>query len=200
MDNENVCNVIQDTLNDVLIFCTNSSGGIKRNTLNQPHDIRHRYGRYMNSKCVQKCVDLIKTNLYADYMESGWGWSNDDKRKEIVEHNNHAILLEDNVQDIMGFVLFDFEKCETTRKPILYCSELHVSPYYVKLGYGSLLADIIEKIAYTTKQTKIVLTVFKSNMVAISFYIKRGYKTDVTDPFFHKKKCTYNILSKEIIK
>lgn len=64
--------------------------------------------------------------------------------------------------------------------PVLYLYEIHSNIKGV--GMGTRLMDLVEAIAKHYNMVKIVLTVFRQNKGAISFYQRRGYQRDCTCP------------------
>mmetsp|Transcript_31252 Transcript_31252/g.42329 ORF Transcript_31252/g.42329 Transcript_31252/m.42329 type:complete len:93 (-) Transcript_31252:59-337(-) len=56
---------------------------------------------------------------------------------------------------------------------------------------------VLERIAMQFGMKKVMLTVFKCNAVAMSFYVeKMGYQVDDTSPSCFGEDCSYEILSK----
>ena len=59
---------------------------------------------------------------------------------------------------------------------------MQVDALYCRHGQGSQLLRCLEDFAWRTSMRKVVLTVFKNNTDARTFYTKCGYSFDATSP------------------
>ena len=111
-------------------------------------------------------------------------------------------------KEVIGFANFRYEEDEDSpnnkHSPITYLYELQISPSHTSLGLGQTLMTILELLSFKLKMTKVVLTVFKCNIGAMKFYLKKlkGYEIDECSPsnFEGEENASadYEILSKSI--
>ncbi|TNY21068.1 hypothetical protein DMC30DRAFT_395889, partial [Rhodotorula diobovata] len=88
----------------------------------------------------------------------------------------------------------DDELCD-----VAYCYELQVEAAHQGSGAGRVLMDALERLARASKMDKAMLTVFKANQQALTFYEKIGYGEDEIDPGrFGVEDVAYKILSKNV--
>ena len=77
---------------------------------------------------------------------------------------------------------------------VLYLYEIQLVTLACRIGLGTKLMKLVEKMASKTRMSKVVLTVLVGNTVAIEFYRKLGYTNNEKMP----GKCSYRILSKNV--
>ena len=144
---------------------------------------------------LQECLDLFERNMSQLYINSSWGLNMNDKKDELCHNKARFLLLLDNEsKQLLGFVHFRFEYDdeESPSCAVLYVYEIQIEFSFRRCGLGKKLMEIIRKIAQNDAMSKILLTVFKSNEAAMSFYTKKmGFKVDETSP----NHADYEILS-----
>lgn len=145
----------------------------------------------------QWAFKLVERNLRQFYETSGWGWNGDEKLKEMDDESAYYLILqkESGDKDWIGFSHFRFDM--DNNLPVLYCYELQVEQTYQGKGFGSIMVDMLFKIAQLTKMQKIVVTVFNHNPLSLKFFRKNNFRKDVTCPA-KNEKADYVILSKII--
>ncbi|KAJ3104103.1 hypothetical protein HDU97_009552 [Phlyctochytrium planicorne] len=83
----------------------------------------------------------------------------------------------------VGFMYFQFLAEESYDEentandgeaPAIYCLELQIVPNWQSRGLGTILMKALEKLGAHFEMSKSMLTVFKSNEQALTFYKKHG--------------------------
>lgn len=116
-----------------------------------------------------------------------------------VEETTHDL---DDGCTVLGFAHFRYEYDDSDRPkhPVTYLYELQVHPNAQKFGMGKKLMTIVELISLELKMEKVMLTVFRANVVAMGFYARRKYNVDESSPSNftgdENESCEYEILSK----
>ncbi|KAG8200211.1 hypothetical protein JTE90_024990 [Oedothorax gibbosus] len=147
---------------------------------------------------MYELFSLLKANMELLYENTDWGWKDDAKLNELTHKDARFLIVRDTNQKIVGFSHFRFDVEQNL--PILYCYELQIDDAYQRKGIGRHMMNILSLLAYEYKFVKIVLTVFKNNLVGINFYMNSlMFKKDSTCPFAEEGKC-YMILRKSIDK
>ncbi|GAA5962112.1 hypothetical protein JCM3765_005526 [Sporobolomyces pararoseus] len=154
--------------------------------------------------------ELFESNMKSLYQQSEDGWDPADKRKELFHVESRFCVLRSNDLSIesdgqknrlLGYTIFRFDTEETAgdeEADVVYCYELQVESNAHGQGVGRLLMDRLERIGKATKMDKTMLTVFKANGSATSFYEKIGFVVDEIDPSNYEEsdEVDYKILSK----
>jgi ribosomal protein S18 acetylase RimI-like enzyme len=175
--------------------------------------MKNRYAIHYKSKSdlggmsnvVTQCLNLIEETSKSDYVASEIGWSRVKKRKEMLLPDMRYIIFEDwffggMEIDVAGFVSFMITYEDGHE--VLYIYEIHFREKSRGFGWATMLMDIAEQIGWEVGVEKAMLTVFKANEKAISWYKKRGYDVDEYSPEPRKlrngtvKESKYLILSK----
>jgi ribosomal protein S18 acetylase RimI-like enzyme len=149
---------------------------------------------------LEECLSLFERNMGDMYRNSSWGLNMEEKANEL-KHANAKILLLTNPNDKLGgFVHFRFEydDDEQPTRGVLYLYEIQIEECYHRQGLGRKIMTLIEQIASNAELTAVVLTVFKANQSAISFYEKLKYSVDETDPCNYDGPADYKILSRNL--
>lgn len=159
--------------------------------------------------------NLFVFNVKDLYLQSSWGWDSKIKREELfAPESRHLVcyLVEKNLTcstgrhtelqtlntsdtDPCGFVHFRFEV--DCKRPVLYCYEIQLHSAVRCMKLGQHLLEILFKIASSTKMSHLLLTVFKFNTPAYTFFGKNGFKLDMTDLSKHGKFVDYSIMSRK---
>ncbi|EPZ36576.1 hypothetical protein O9G_001560 [Rozella allomycis CSF55] len=159
--------------------------------------IRIEFSDNPNEELKSWMINLIEENARGDYETSEEGWDRDKKLREIshpeakylyVYHSDNAILP-------IGFSHYrieDEERLKGGTRKVLYIYEIHFMAQYTGKGFGSTLMENLEQLGSQNGVSDLMLTVFKRNNYALSFYKKRGFIKDELSP----EDKSYMILSK----
>ncbi|ETN38600.1 uncharacterized protein HMPREF1541_06637 [Cyphellophora europaea CBS 101466] len=156
---------------------------------------------------LNACLDLVEQTSAEDYRNSETGWSRTKKRREMRLPDLRYILLFDRSQrdkdhqsPLIGFISFMITYEDGYE--VIYIYEIHFDPSSQGKGLGRRLMSVVETIGANIGVEKAMLTVFKSNERATSWYDRLGYSTDEFSPPARQlrggvmKEPTYVILSK----
>ncbi|KIK28487.1 hypothetical protein PISMIDRAFT_673495 [Pisolithus microcarpus 441] len=116
--------------------------------------------------------------MYTLYVNSSFGWAPRSKKQEMFDARSRFIIAyqEDtptlNPPNIVAYTMFRFDKEE--HQNVVYCYELQVSESARHCGLGKLLTQKLSDIGATWGMEKVMLTVFKANQSAFSFYSSVG--------------------------
>lgn len=163
--------------------------------------------RSLTATQLNACLDLIEQTSAADYRNSESGWSRSNKRREMKLPDMRYILLvnesgEGPLPQLVGFV--SFMVTYEDGYEVIYIYEIHFAPAWQGKGLGRLLLSMVETIGANVGVEKTMLTVFKANERAVTWYHKSGYSTDDFSPPARRlrngvvKEPTYAILSKPL--
>lgn len=83
-------------------------------------------------------------------------------------------------REVSGFL--SFMVTYEDGKEVVYCYEIHLSPTARGRGIGKLLMGRMESVGRAVGLEKAMLTVFKSNGIAVRFYERLGYGVDEYSP------------------
>lgn len=162
------------------------------------------------------CLRLFERNMADMYLDSSWGLDLDEKAAELRHETARFLIVEEadavagcgddtnsnNKRNVLAFSHFRFEPNDEDRptQQVLYVYEIQVSSQAQRSGLGKRLMNIMELIALKLDMKKIMLTVFKNNGAAMSFYLDRmKYEIDESSPSnFDGEVADYEILSKTI--
>jgi ribosomal protein S18 acetylase RimI-like enzyme len=151
---------------------------------------------------IKECLDLFERNMGELYKNSSWGLDMEEKSTELRHDKARFLLLLDDNEKLAGFVHFRFEydEEESPSCAVLYVYEIQIESIYRRCGIGKRLMGITERIARNESMLKVLLTVFKSNQEAMSFYTKKmGYNIDGTSPTKYGESVDYEILSSLVL-
>lgn len=141
-------------------------------------------------------LDLTKTNMQEIYNSAGveeWAWSDEGKRKQLASSKMRFLIARGPEKNISAFIAFRF--LLENASPVLYVYELQVCPEIAGKGLGSHLVNAAMHVCKTNAPgiKRFVLTCFRHNKGALSFYKKLGFKEEPHSP---SDKC-YCILGKQ---
>jgi len=127
-------------------------------------------------------------------------WSDTEKQAELKDNAARFIVVTNTTTSIpVAFVHFRF-LIEMCNKLALYCYEIQLDSSVQRKGLGKHLMQLLEVIAKLHKYDWIILTVFKINTNAITFYKNLGFKIDEISPSAcGESTAPYEILSVKII-
>ena len=165
---------------------------------------------FLRGDPLDDCLQLIEETSAEDYHRSEMKWVPAKKRNEMMLPDLRYILFYEEAsgeasngipyQALRGFVSFMITYEDGHE--VIYVYEIHLKPEWQGKGIGGLLMEAIEHIGQKVGVQKSMLTVFKSNELAIRFYNKLGYVEDEFSPRPRKlrngtvKESSYVILSK----
>lgn len=123
---------------------------------------------------------------------------------QTMPSNDISDNCNDETLDVLGFIHYRYEYDDDGQPnhPITYLYEIQIHETHQKFGLGSKLLSLLENMSCRLHMKKVMLTVFRDNVKAISFYNKRGYKVDKCSPSNYASKgeeanvYDYEILSK----
>jgi len=129
---------------------------------------------------------------YADTKSNRQHDDDDADDSAVIIENDGGKTNRECTTQVLGFVHFRYE-CnnnnddndninDDNNDPITYLYEIQIHPTVQKFGIGNKLLTILELLSQKLRLKKIILTVFKSNMSAMTFYIKRNYVVDESSP------------------
>ncbi|TYJ10905.1 hypothetical protein E1A91_A11G239800v1 [Gossypium mustelinum] len=131
------------------------------------------------SNCTKQQIQkLLKANMMGPY-GSEWAVEEKVKRREMVAPEARYIFVYWNANEMMdnaftpllGFLHFRFTLEEEI--PVLYLYELQLDSSVQGKGLGKFLMQLVELIAQENRMGAVVLTVQKSNSLAMKFYISK---------------------------
>ncbi|KAE8134302.1 GNAT family acetyltransferase Nat4 [Aspergillus pseudotamarii] len=146
----------------------------------------------------EACFRLIEETSSDAYKGSSWGWSPKKKMKEMRLPDMRYLILRrgpkttpENMEkgegstvsptgQFLGFT--SFMVTYEDGKEVVYCYEIHLSSEAQGQGLGSQLMIRLANIGRRIGLVKVMLTVFRSNDKAVSFYYKLGFTEDEFSP------------------
>ena len=155
---------------------------------------------------MQAIFDLTKTNMHAHYCRaaevdpSDWTWSDRKKMAELKDPEaRYLVARQEESGPIVAFAHFRFEI--EGLYTVLYVYELQIAESVQKKGLGKRFMQLLELIGVKQGMQWVMLTVFKGNNGAGSFYERLKYEIDEIDPSLSEEgamdvPAPYSILSK----
>jgi GNAT superfamily N-acetyltransferase len=141
--------------------------------------------------------DLLERNMKDMYQKADWGWNVANKRKELEEDAAWYLVArraEDGAPVAFSHFRFDMDFDDD----VLYCYEIQLEEALRGKGLGKFMMKVLELLMIKAGLFKIMLTVFKHNPKAVTFF-KDGlkYGTDTTCPVDTiQEQFDYEILSR----
>ncbi|XP_020712265.2 N-alpha-acetyltransferase 40 [Athalia rosae] len=151
----------------------------------------HRVGD-LSKETVSWILDLMERNMKKMYEQSSWGWDQVSKQTELLEPAAWYLIATCGGKPI-GFSHFRFDIDYGIE--VLYCYEIQLESSTRRKGLGRFMMQVLESMAFQARMQKVILTVFKHNPAAISFFHSLGYGLDSTTPDT-RENLHYIILSK----
>lgn len=169
----------------------------------------------MDDKTLDECFELVEISSQHDYEMSSKGWQPEHKRKEmrspdlkyiVVRGPQHACTPKNPKGPVLAFT--SMMPCFEDGQAVVYCYEIHISPWLQGDGLGRLLLGYQSIVAHNLGPpvSKVMLTVFLSNMDALGFYKRLGFKRDESAPETRELRGgktfvpDYTILSKAVVR
>ncbi|KAL5341274.1 GNAT family acetyltransferase Nat4 [Aspergillus crustosus] len=174
---------------------------------------------------IDSCLNLIELTSSAAYKASSGGWSLTEKRKEMKLPDMKYMILRREIENTVpdrvskanesgdsedhqeAGIFAGFLEYMVTYEDgyeVLYCYEIHLTPEVQGLGLGEELMGRFERMGQRIGLEKAMLTVFKSNGRAITFYERAGFAEDENSPRPRRlrngtvKEVDYTIMSKKL--
>ncbi|XP_060602682.1 N-alpha-acetyltransferase 40-like [Ruditapes philippinarum] len=154
----------------------------------------------MDDETKEFVFQLCKKNMQTLYEKCGvHGWKDREKREEMSEERALYLIVRNKDGEPVAFVHFRFDM--EYDEEVLYCYEIQLTEPLRRKGLGKFLMQILELLAYKTEMTKVMLTVFKANDSAVTFFMEAlKYEIDDISPDdgMYEEEARYWILSKPI--
>jgi len=125
-------------------------------------------------------VELTRNNVKDMYIESGWGWNDDEKSAELNSNKAQYLLVRNDKKELIAFSHFRFDMDYGSH--VLYCYEMQVEAAYQCKGIGAWIMGLLHDLAAVFRMEKVTLTVIRINPRAMKFYIDLGYHVDSSSP------------------
>lgn len=153
-------------------------------------------------KLRKQCLDLFERNMGDMYQQSDWGLNMAEKEEELSHENARFLIVSNETSgDLVAFAHFRFDvnDDDDPTEEVLYVYELQVDMCARRCGLGRHIMSILELVARNSQMKKSMLTVFKNNEAAITFYThKMKYIVDEISPSMYGEDADYEILSKRV--
>ena len=151
-------------------------------------EVRSYKGKELPQSFVEDAFALTKANMQHMYLDSLWGWSDEQKQGDLASDLARFFVAADGSGRLLGFIHYRFELIDhrlTHRmSTAAYVLELQVVDSARRGGLGSLLMQAVEEVAARTQMDSVMLCVFRYNHAAVSFYRdKMGYVVDESSAF-----------------
>lgn len=136
---------------------------------------------------MKACFNLIASTSSEDYKASSTGWSPAKKREEMRLPDLRYIILRRKTlgSDGSGGTVVGFLSFMLTYEDgyvVVYCYEVHLTEELQGKGIGKRLMEMMEEMGKRAGVAKAMLTSFKANGNAMTFYERRGYEEDEYSP------------------
>ena len=133
------------------------------------------------------------------YDANPWGWNAAVKRSELAHDNARFVLVRGGGGKIQAFAHFRFDPDDEVHasRAVLYVRELQVAQPFRSSGLGARIMNLLQRVAGQFELDCVMLTVFKSNARALSFYMEKlEYSIDAGDPVNFSRDVCYHVLSR----
>jgi ribosomal protein S18 acetylase RimI-like enzyme len=130
--------------------------------------------------------DLFEQNMTDLYRASSWGLNLSKKAKELKherarflvitkDSDNGTVSIPQSSAEIIAFSHFRYELDDEDQPkyPVLYVYELQVKQEFQRHGLGRKLMTLMELMAMKNSMSYVMLTVFKLNVTAMTFYLNK---------------------------
>ena len=125
---------------------------------------------------------LLETNMKDFYFQSDWGWNSSNKKDELFEDDAWYLIARDaESQEPVAFSHFRYDMDHDD--DVLYCYEIQTEKKIRRKGIGKFMMKVLELLMIKADLLKIMLTVFKHNQDATTFFKEiLKYEVDETCP------------------
>ncbi|CAN0207667.1 unnamed protein product [Discosporangium mesarthrocarpum] len=168
----------------------------------EPLELNLLHATDLDDRQVDDIYHILRNNMQSMYEEAGWGWEVAEKRAELTHPDARFLVARRADGKLAGFSSFRFmwdaeEEDEEDKVDVLYVYELQMAPWAKRRGLGRRIMQTLELLAGRRGMSKVMLTVFKLNGPAMSFYMeKMKYQVDTDSPSLWGRDEPYEILSK----
>uniref|UniRef100_A0A224XNP9 N-alpha-acetyltransferase 40 n=1 Tax=Panstrongylus lignarius TaxID=156445 RepID=A0A224XNP9_9HEMI len=146
----------------------------------------------LSEDIIQWLMLLMETNMKVMYNQCDWGWDEVKKKNEMTEDAAWYLIayMKDGHKPV-AFSHFRFDM--DFDDAVLYVYELQLDSDVQRKGLGKFMSQVLELIAFKNNMQKVMMTVFKHNPSALSFYRSMNYTLDETSPEdnFEAQYCYY---------
>lgn len=182
----NQANQLEDPMKDMVLFKK-----FERNGLNL--SISCHRAEQMDLETKNFAFDITRKNMKPmwdqkaaedeskGYEKSDWGWDDKSKKDEMFDGMARFLIARDAEGKPVAMSHFRFDmECDDE---VLYCYEIQLTEEVRRKGLGKFLMQVLELMAFKNNMSKVMLTCFKDNTTAQSFFKdKLKYTVDETSP------------------
>ncbi|GMT10681.1 hypothetical protein PFISCL1PPCAC_1978, partial [Pristionchus fissidentatus] len=148
----------------------------------------------LSDETFQWVFALFETNMRLMYEKSQWGWDPENKKNELQATTARYLVLKNDKGKEIAYCHFRIDMDH--EYAVIYCYEIQVEKEYQRKGLGSIIMNVLERLAVKLDMDKIMATVFKYNIRSLNFFRKIGFEEDETNPSYDERD--YLILSKPV--
>jgi len=132
------------------------------------------------------------------YEKSEWGWDDKTKKDEMFDGMARYLIARNQEGKPVAMALFRFDmECDDE---VLYCYEIQLSEEVRRKGLGKFLMQVLELMAFKNNMSKLMVTCFKDNAPAQSFFKEKlKYTVDETSPEESLAETMYDDIHYEIL-
>jgi GNAT superfamily N-acetyltransferase len=157
----------------------------KRNDLN----LRIEFSAKLSRNDANWAFDLTKSHMETIYENSGYGWDDEDKMRELTEQGARFLLVREfceghNNGRLVGFAHFRFTVQGEVMDmmagdPCLYLWDIQIERSAQGRGLGRHMITLLELIARKEKMSYISIPIQNSDTRSLEWILKvRGFKAD----------------------
>ncbi|ETV85892.1 hypothetical protein H257_02432 [Aphanomyces astaci] len=187
-------NAVPDFMVDFKAFDT-----FQTSAVDESARLRSLHAQQLTPSEQDQIERLFCDNMQKLYEDSTWGFDLAKKRVELFEDAARYIIVERTPGQVDAFLHFRF--VEDEGDAVVYVYEIQVGPGLQRQGLGKRLMQLLQLIGRKYRMKLILLTVFKTNVAAMTFYTETlGFDIDDTSPSAHGDMSeSYEILSKSLV-
>jgi GNAT superfamily N-acetyltransferase len=129
---------------------------------------------------------LSQDNMEEIYDASGYGWDDEDKKRELTEQGARFLLIKDNAtHELKGYIHFRFTVQgevldQMVGQPCLYVMDMHLVEDIQRKGLGKHLLVILELIARRQQMSRVTFPIYIGDEKTKAWLVKqgKGYESD----------------------
>ncbi|KAI1305296.1 N-alpha-acetyltransferase 40 [Halotydeus destructor] len=185
-------------------MCPNPLDDVDKKWLNYSKDelsldISCVHSKDIDNETFEWMTSLTEDMMKEYYDKSESAWNKKSKEKEFRSETARILLVRDSsTKHLVAFVHFRFELDDEQKFPVVYCYEIQMSKDVQRKGLGRHLMASLVAIGSRFKMNKVMITCFKHNIDAFTFYEKLGYVVDVASPSKCGEDKSYEIMNFKI--
>jgi len=124
--------------------------------------------------------ELFEKNMKAIYEKSKCGWNDEDKINELLDDDAWYLIATDNETDFpLAFAHFGYDMEDGD--DVFFVYEIQLDESVRRKGLGKFMMKVMELMMIKTNLLKIVLVVFKHNIIGNKFF-KEALKYEANAP------------------